>query len=673
MNTIDVSFPIREVTVYPSGARMTRAGTVVFNKGESRLIITSLPEEITEDSVRIETGEKLNVKITDIFSEDIIKEGYDENLYRKEKAKLDAIILEQKKCEALFKNYTDEFLIFLGKERFIDSLKEDFKRSLVVNNWEEFYTFMRKKLTTNREETRKVIFAWLGLQEKREAAEQNVKKLLSYERIKEHRVIACLESMNEGEEEVRIMYLQPGVSWYPAYTVRADMKKNLLSITLFGMIRQTTGEDWENIAILLSTAIPMQQCAIPEVKSKRIKERDTAIVPAKAATGKACASEKEVMDDALLAAAYDKSEMADEIDMDMEKKDTEIKPKLGKKIMKQAAKKSKEIIGKKGGPAYMEQTDITSESADNGISSLMEGGVKTRRAAAAKVSDEEAGKRGIGDLVAGVDKKILPGFSLDSLSSYYSDLYSYITDTFSPEHIVPVSRDVKINKFFTKGVSLLNSIGGFDYRYRVGSTKNVIPSSQVPVQIGVDTRELPIEMVYVTVPLEKEAVYLKAVFTNKYENPFPAGPAQVFVENNFLGTIVFPTLGMNEGTSISLGIERDIKVIRKETSERKTGGIVKKGIAVTFTIEIELVSYKTEPVTCEVLDRVPLSDNKQDITIMIEKYGPKPHRVTDRNIVVWRVRLEPKKKKVITFSYTIRHPENYRLTMRQADHPYLGV
>jgi hypothetical protein len=671
MKTIDISFPIKEVTVYPAGARMTRAGMVGLDKGENRLVIKGLPAEITEDSVRIETGEKLKVKITDISSEDTIKEEYDENLYRKEKAKLDAIILEQKKCEAVFKNYTDEFFLFMGKERFIDSLNEDFKRSIVVNNWEEYYTFMRKKLSANREETRKIIFVWLGLLEKREAAEENLKNLLSYDRIKEHHVIACCESMKEGEEEVRIMYLQPNVSWYPAYTIRADMKKNLLSIELFGMVSQTTGEDWENCAILLSTAIPMQQCGIPQVKSKRIKERDTAIIMQHAETGKAYLAEEKAADDELYEQDYDTSEVADE--MLMKKTEKEAMPMRAAMKMRQAAKKSKERDLRKDGLGYGGKTDKTTERMDNGLEGLMSGAAKQKITTTAQMKSEEVVHESIGNLVADIDKKILPGFSLDSLSRYYTDLYSYITDTFSPEHVVTASREVKINKHFAKGVSLLTSVGGFDYRYRVGSTKNVIPSSPVPVQVGVDTKELPITMVYVTVPLENEAVYLKAVFTNQYSNPFPAGPAQVFVSNNFLGTIMFPTLGMKQGSSVSLGVDRDIKVLRKETSERKTGGIVKKGIAVTFTVEIELLSYKEETVTCEVFDRIPLTENKQDITVTIEKYGIKPQRVTDRNVVLWKVKLEPKKKKVITFSYTIRHPEDYRLTMRQADHPYLGI
>jgi uncharacterized protein (TIGR02231 family) len=279
----------------------------------------------------------------------------------------------------------------------------------------------------------------------------------------------------------------------------------------------------------------------------------------------------------------------------------------------------------------------------------------------------------IRSLLDSIDSRILPPFSLNSLSGYYHALYAHLGDRFDPEDVIPGATDSRVNDFFKQGVPLEQSVNGFDYRYKVASIQKKIPSSSVPVQVSVDIKDFPVELVYITVPLEKEVVYLKALFKNQYDNPFPAGPAQVFVENNFLGNINFPTLGINKGTFISLGTERDIKVIRKEKSERKTGGIVKKGVTVRYTIEIELMSYKTEPVAIEVQDRVPVSSNHTEISVFDIEYNPSPAVVTKRNIIVWKEKLMPKKRKVLTCSYSIKHPEDFRLTMQKGNHPYLGV
>jgi hypothetical protein len=69
---------------------------------------------------------------------------------------------------------------------------------------------------------------------------------------------------------------------------------------------------------------------------------------------------------------------------------------------------------------------------------------------------------------------------------------------------------------------------------------------------------------------------------------------------------------------------------------------------------------------------VPLSSSKAEIDIVNTTYTPKPKHVTNRNIILWKVNLMPGKKKVLSFSYSIKHPEDFRLTMQKGNHPYLG-
>jgi hypothetical protein len=671
MNSINKKFPIKEITVYPNAARIRRIQHIPLKKGDNELIISGLPAMITEESVRIETGGSRGVKICEIFARDRFIEQVSENRYRKEMKKCEALILAQNKLEAQFRNYTDEFLLFLNKENLSAVPFNDRVRTIVVKNWDEFFLFVRKTLTENRNSARELLFRWIDLQKQIEAAGKNLEDLRSYEKIKEHEIVAMLEAGKDLEEEIHVLYLQPGVTWHPAYTLRAELTARRISINLFGMISQKTGEDWENIKLVLSTAIPMENLDIPEVKSKRIKEQDTSIIM----TQPAMTSEEEA--DGL----FDECEKVEIEDMTAvkEKMDT-MKPER-KEERKRRSKVSiakKKVSGKKG---YGLASGIAQDKQFVGGLEIPPPDVKNAPSLSTDADDQiffkktkevsRGGLQRINDLVKAVDKKVLPPFSLSTLSDYYTALYNHLKDTFTPEESVPVSKRIKTNKFFTKGIPLMQSVGGFDYRYKVSSIQKIIPSSAVPVQVSVDMKELPVELVYITVPLEKELVYLKAVFSNEYENPFPAGPAQVFVENNFLGNINFPTLGINEGTSISLGVEQDIKVLRKEKKFRKTSGVVKKGVTVDYSIEIELVSYKPERIVIEVLDRIPLCSNKAEIDITGVTYNPKPELVTDRNIIRWRINLESGKKKVLRFSYSIKHPEDFRLTMQRGNHPFL--
>ncbi|MBN2442734.1 MAG: mucoidy inhibitor MuiA family protein [Spirochaetales bacterium] len=662
MNSIEGIFPIKEVTIYPNAARIRRVQPIALKKGMNEVVIKGLPEIITEESVRIEPMSVHSVKIMDIHSRYNVLEQYNENKHKTEMKKIDELISGQKKREARFRNYTDEFLLFLNKENLSGEDGEDLKKTIIVKNWEEFFLFLRKKLTKNRSEARELLFEWMRNQREIETAGKNAAAFTSYEKTKEYEIVARLEAAHEGVEELHVLYLQPGVSWYPAYTLRANITNKLISIHLFGMITQTTGEDWENVRVLLSTAIPMDNCNIPEIRSKKIKEQETEIIMTQAAAGSGMNR-------------YDKMDNLQEAELesDIVSFDDE-KKKIDKEQLfrKERAKRKATIKSKKEAPGTIKgfTAGLTSPQLETLSKQVMQTSEEIQAPGKKAVHLDEL--QNISDLIAGVDSKVLPPFSLGALSTYYKTLYAHLADHFNAQDEIPKTEDRHIYKFFKKGVPLESSMGGFDYRYKVAALQKKIPSSSVPLQVGVDIKDLPVELLYITIPREKEVVYLKAVFKNEYDNPFPAGPAQVFIENNFLGNINFPTLGINQGSFISLGTEQDIKVIRKEKNESKTGGLVKKGITLRFTIEIELISYKSEPVVIEVLDRIPISAQKNDITITDNDYNPKPHLVTDRNIVMWRETLIPKKKKTLTCTYSIKHPEDFRLTMQQGNHPYLG-
>jgi hypothetical protein len=403
----------------------------------------------------------------------------------------------------------------------------------------------------------------------------------------------------------------------------------------------------------------MDNCSIPAMKSKKIKERDTSIL----------------MKSTSLTTDITTGRISDKLrDLDMdgfddekEKADTALSERKDERKRKRGHSfKGKKVGGKKGLALGTSMPKLQAIAKEKKIAAELE---ERKEKKVVLTRDQDR----ISSLLDNIDTKVLPPFSLNSLSRYYQALYTHLGDRFNPEEVIPGTRDDRVNDFFKQGVPLEKSLSGVDYRYTVPSIQKILPSSPVPVQVSVDSKDLPVELIYITVPLEKEVVYLKALFKNQYDNPFPAGPAQVFVENNFLGNINFPTLGINKGTFISLGIERDIKVVRKEKSERKTGGIVKKGVTARYTIEIELISYKNDPVIIEVQDRIPIPSNQSEISLFDIEHTPQPAVMTKRNIIVWKEKLIPKKRKVLTCSYSIKHPEDFRLTMEVGNHPYLGV
>lgn len=76
-----------------------------------------------------------------------------------------------------------------------------------------------------------------------------------------------LDVKNPGKADVRLAYQVSGASWVPDYNLQRQVSKSAQTFSLetFGNIAQTTGENWENVEVTLSTARPNLGIARPEV------------------------------------------------------------------------------------------------------------------------------------------------------------------------------------------------------------------------------------------------------------------------------------------------------------------------------------------------------------------------------------------------------------------------
>jgi len=64
------------------------------------------------------------------------------------------------------------------------------------------------------------------------------------------------EAATTGTLAITLSYSVRGASWTPSYDARAASSDPTVSIGYFGVVRQNTGEDWNGVALMLSTARP---------------------------------------------------------------------------------------------------------------------------------------------------------------------------------------------------------------------------------------------------------------------------------------------------------------------------------------------------------------------------------------------------------------------------------
>ncbi len=203
------------------------------------------------------------------------------------------------------------------------------------------------------------------------------------------------------------------------------------------------------------------------------------------------------------------------------------------------------------------------------------------------------------------------------------------------------------------------SRGQFAHLYEAAA-RGSVPGDGVAHLLPVMTAQSPLKMTFRTVPRNGNEVYREAQFTNPFEAPLLAGPAQIYVDGSLLMTAPIERVGRGGVVRAGLGVEPRLRVARNVQTHEGATGLLNGSTVVHHVVKIELVSSLGHPAEIEVIERVPVSDDKQ---IVVERTGANPppsvYDQSDRGSAVrgglrWQVSVPP--------SGTVRLEHQYRIT-----------
>jgi uncharacterized protein (TIGR02231 family) len=190
--------------------------------------------------------------------------------------------------------------------------------------------------------------------------------------------------------------------------------------------------------------------------------------------------------------------------------------------------------------------------------------------------------------------------------------------------------------------------------YRVPNPMPV-PSDGAPHKTTVARFELDASLDYLTIPLLACEAYLRATVTNNSDLLLMPGPAQVFHEDEYVGTTLIGTVAPGEELELQLGVDDRVRVERelrrRTTSKALIGGT--RNIDVVYEITVE--NHRSQIARVAVKDRVPLSRDAE-VKVRVRETTPKPSAQDDLGILTWELVMEPSEKANVRFSFTVEHP-----------------
>lgn len=279
---VQIVADIVAATVFSDRARVTRAGRISLHVGLHRVEFTDLPLALLPDSVRASGRGTARAKLLGVSTR--LEQHLEtpaataRELEEQLQAAQDAGAELAARQAALGKEQAN--LEALGAQ------SEMFARGLVLRNQrpEEqgaIFDFLRERLTRLRTET-------LALaREKRENDKRidQLKRRLEQLRAAQpkQRYVAAVEVevTAPGDLNIELVYMVQGAHWKPLYDLR--LSDGALDVTYLAEVQQTTGEDWRNVPLTLSTAQPALALTVPELQPWYVMPRPPVSPPLRAA------------------------------------------------------------------------------------------------------------------------------------------------------------------------------------------------------------------------------------------------------------------------------------------------------------------------------------------------------------------------------------------------------
>ncbi len=269
-----LSSHINSVTVFPSVAEITRLAKVSLPKGESRVAFDMLPDTLVEKSVQVKGQGKAvmgTVKIEKVFHSVESDAGkndlMDQALNADEQLRIAMDKVQRLNKE---KTFIDNIIIK------VTSPNEKSKDAeLDPEKWAKMISFYQEKLET----LDKFILAAEKEKVKHQDESDKLKAMLSQignpqAKKQKFRVSVVLDVLETGDVGLELSYQVPGARWFPVYDVRVGSDKKV-NLAYQAMVSQTSGEDWENADLKISTARPKVQGNLPELRPFYIEIEST--------------------------------------------------------------------------------------------------------------------------------------------------------------------------------------------------------------------------------------------------------------------------------------------------------------------------------------------------------------------------------------------------------------
>ena len=258
---LSIPATLKAATVFRAGAELMHTASAYLNKGNTELVIENVSNQLDVASIQVKTANAVTILGIEFAN------NYLNTIPKSARIKFleDSVAQLQKEVDKLQLqiNNNHELVGVLKNNRDIKGTQN----GLSVAELMKLMDFYKSKLT----ELQTDAFQLQGRLQKQNELLQKMQQQLAEEQQKNTsnagKIILQLSAAMQGKYDFTITYIAQNAFWKPFYDVRVDNNVLPLKIVYRAKITQTTGIDWKQVKLVLSTSTPNQSGNAPTLNS----------------------------------------------------------------------------------------------------------------------------------------------------------------------------------------------------------------------------------------------------------------------------------------------------------------------------------------------------------------------------------------------------------------------
>ncbi|MCE9499894.1 MAG: DUF4139 domain-containing protein, partial [Leptospira sp.] len=662
------------VRLYQDAAFIRRKGRLKREEiAERKFTISKLPASLQNKSISIYFEPKsAGIKLNKINVIETIDKVYQSEEAKKAKLHYDSL---QQKLNLL----NNEFSVITSHKKTLVGIVPKNKPpltnshveiNLAVSIWSSFQKMIRTLLDENARIEYSKLEEIDNVREDLVVAEAKLDYFKKAEQIVRKSIEVDYSASSIEDLKFTVEYLVYGAEWYPRYSVKVDTTSKINNLSFFALVKNNTGEDWKDIDLSFSAADLNLSYGVPALTEWRIgfQEDDAKNFPqfqSKIATGKAMPSPSAprkgmVQKQDFGGLQAEERSISDEDEY--RSNDKLLGGNDGKKEKEKRYKKSankapaQEIVAQE---AQALSKDILLQNNVNSRSFFTEENLNNLKSDYSNLKSSFQTQNYTSAIDFG--KKAKEKF-LRLNEKQRKELLQTQTDI---EEITRRSQILEQNiKLGYQLIPPRTSSGGFDYRYSAKSNETILSDNSFN-KVYISSEELPSQIQYESSPISQKSAFLTASSVSKNREPLLAGPLDLFVRENFLGTSNLNLTLRGEELKFDLGSDDDIQVERRETKFREKKGIISEKNAIRTNVIISVRNRKSENISVTIVDRIPHTLDKD---VSIEMISSEPRLKIDANGIFRQpLNIRSGAEEKITFEFIVRYPSQNILRDKAGD------